>query len=134
MTEVPLKVRGTREFGESRVASSLWRYGINTVPIIARALRDVQPLKFFGTIALSFGICGVALLVFVGAWWLIYSQTSPWTSLVTLGTASGIIGLLLGVISLIADQIGRGRKIQEQLLYFERLRYYKECARQDRQP
>ena len=47
-----LHVRGVREYGESRVASNLLRYATNSLPIILRAMRDIQPLKFFGGIAL----------------------------------------------------------------------------------
>ena len=46
MVEVPLKVRGVREHGKSRIASSIWKYATNSFPIILRAMRDIQPLKF----------------------------------------------------------------------------------------
>jgi glycosyltransferase involved in cell wall biosynthesis len=122
MTEVPLTVRGEREHGQSRVASNLWRYGFRTLTIIMRALRDWRPLLFFGSIALAFLLLGGALLLFVGGWWLATSHTSPWTSLITLGGVSTVLGIAFVVLALIADQIGRSRKIQEEILYFERSR------------
>ena len=51
IVEVPLKVRGVREHGKSRIASSIVKYATNSLPIILRAMRDIQPLKFFGGIA-----------------------------------------------------------------------------------
>src|SRR5262249_1152829 len=36
IVEVPIRVRGQREFGRSRVAGSLWRYAFRTLAIIIR--------------------------------------------------------------------------------------------------
>ena len=124
MTEVPLTVRGVREHGESRVASNLWRYGFNTSMIILRAFRDWRPLVFFGTIAIIFLLLGIGLIGFVSVWWMVQGHTNPWTQLITLGGVSLVMGIALGVLALVADQIGRGRRIQEQLLYLERRRSY----------
>jgi len=126
MTEVPLVVRGEREYGKSRVASNLWRYAFRTSVIIMRALRDWRPLVFFGTIALVFLLIGFGLLGFVGCWWLSTARTTPWTSLITLGGISSMMGMGFAVLALVADQIGRGRKIQEQLLYLQRRRSFSE--------
>src|SRR6478609_3595002 len=61
IAEVPLAVRGVREHGKSRIASSIFKYATNSFPIILRAMRDIQPLKFFGGIAALFGLLGVLL-------------------------------------------------------------------------
>jgi len=124
MTEVPLIVRGVREHGESRVASNLWRYGFNTSMIILRAFRDWRPLVFFGLIAIAFLLLGFGMIGFVATWWIMQGHTTPWTSLITLGGISLVLGITFGVLALVADQIGRGRRIQEQLLYLERRRSY----------
>jgi hypothetical protein len=124
MTEVPLRVRGIREHGKSRVASSLWKYAFRTLVIILRALRDRRPLAFFGSIAVMLIAIGLGLFSFVGVWWLMTSRTTPWTSLVTLGGVSSVLGFLCGVLALVADQVGRGRRIQEQLLFFMRRQAY----------
>ena len=121
MTEVPLLVRGEREVGTSRVASNLFRYAFHTSIILLRALRDWKPLFFFGSIAgLFFGL-GVAQLVFVAGWWLATGRTSPWTSLISLGGVAMVMGIAFLVLALIADQIGRSRKILERILYHQRL-------------
>ena len=71
IVEVPLKVRGVREHGKSRVASNLWKYATNSLPIILRAMRDIQPLKFFGGISAILGILGVLTGGFVSLWYAI---------------------------------------------------------------
>ncbi len=124
MTEVPLVVRGVREHGKSRVASNLWNYGFRTLVIILRALRDRRPLAFFGSIAIIFLLVGLTMWGFVGGWWLMTSRTTPWRSLITLGGVSSVMAIIFAVLALVADQIGRGRRIQEQLLYLQRLRSY----------
>ncbi|MEL6110248.1 MAG: glycosyltransferase family 2 protein [Planctomycetota bacterium] len=120
MTEVSLIVRGEREHGQSRVASNLWRYGFQSLTIILRAMRDGRPLLFFGLFAFVFLLLGGGQLLFVACWWLLTDRTSPWTSLITLGGVSCVMGITFMVLALVADQIGRGRKIQEELLYLQR--------------
>lgn len=129
MTEVPLKVRGVREFGKSRVASNLWKYAFETVPIILRAMRDVRPLKFFGSIGIGFFTIGFALLAFVSVWWLATSHTSPWTSFITIGSANFLLGVVVSILALVADQLGRVRALQSEVLFFERLRHYAEIVK-----
>src|SRR3954454_13226868 len=91
IVEVPLKVRGVREHGKSRIARSIFKYATNSFPIILRAMRDIQPLKFFGGIAALFGALGVLCGGFVFFWYLFHTryvngfpvhQTSPFTSLI----------------------------------------------------
>jgi len=124
MAEVPLPVRGVRQFGNSRVASNLWNYALQTLPIILRAMRDIRPLTFFGVLALVFFTLGIIQGGFVSAWWLATGHTSPWTSLITVSAACLIISILVGTMALIADQLGRVKKIQEELLSIARATHY----------
>lgn len=124
MTEVPLKVRGVREFGESRMASNLWRYGTRTLPIILRAMRDVRPLGFFGSLSLLITLLGAANIAFVGSWWLQTGFTSPWKSLIVVGTGLILLGVLIGVVALLADQLGRSRRVLDETLLLTRKAYY----------
>lgn len=124
MAEVPLPVRGVREFGTSRIASNLWRYAFRTSAIIIRSLRDYQPLRFFGNIGLAVLALAVFQLGFVAIHWLLTGQTSPYRSLVTTGGATLVTGVLLLGIALLADMMGRGRMIQEKLLFLARSAHY----------
>ncbi len=124
MAEVPLRVRGVREYGKSRVASNLWKYACETLPIIVRAMRDTRPLKFFGMLALVLTGIGVILGGLVAAWWLSTGRTSPWTSLITISAACVTVGTMVGIMALIADQLGRVKKAHDELLRLARIQYY----------
>lgn len=125
IAEIPLKVRGVREFGKSRIAGSVWKYAVNSLPIIVRAMRDIQPLKFFGGIAMLLFLLGTATEGFVGGWYFFHShKTSPFTSLIPIGGVLVTLGFLLGVLALLADMLGRHRRISEELLYLARRRIY----------
>jgi glycosyltransferase involved in cell wall biosynthesis len=132
MTEVPLVVRGEREFGQSRVARSLVRYALQTSSILLRAVRDTRPLLFFGSVALATELLGWLLGLAVFAWWLRTGHTSPYQS-VLIGSATFIvIGGLFGVLALIADMQGRSRRIQEQILYLTKRTCYAPSDSRDR--
>jgi glycosyltransferase involved in cell wall biosynthesis len=130
MVEVPLKVRGVREHGDSRVASSIWRYAMSSLPIILRAMRDIQPLKFFGAIALTFFIPGAVAGLFVAGWYLFKTNklgahvTQPFTSLITISGVLITLSFVMGVLALLADMLGRHRRITEELLYLARRKVY----------
>jgi len=129
MVEVPLKVRGVREHGKSRVAGSILKYASSSFPIILRAMRDIQPLKFFGGIALLLGIVGALTGGFVSGWYLWHRRTTPFTSLISISGALLTMSFLLGVLALLADMMGRHRRISEELLYLARRRMYAERRR-----
>src|SRR5439155_6939819 len=88
MAEVPLKVRGVREHGKSRVASSIFKYATNSLPIILRAMRDIQPLKFFGGIAAILFVPGFLCGAFVTGWYIAKGKTSPFSNLIPI---SGVL-------------------------------------------
>jgi hypothetical protein len=50
--------------------------------------------------------------------------TSPFTSLIPLGGVLLTLGILLFVLALLADMLGRHRRITEELLYLARRRVY----------
>jgi glycosyltransferase involved in cell wall biosynthesis len=120
--EVPIRVRGVREFGDSRVAGSLWRYGFRTAAIIVRSYRDYWPLHFFGVIALA--LLGCAALL--GSIFLIHYartgqfQPQTWAG-IGAGACVGLAALMLH-IGLIGDMLNRHRIYLEELLYRQRER------------
>jgi glycosyltransferase involved in cell wall biosynthesis len=124
IAEVPLKVRGVREHGKSRIASSIWKYATNSLPIILRAMRDIQPLKFFGGIGAIIGLPGIGIALFVTGRYIHRHKTSPFTSLIPISGAMIVVGFLLFVLALLADMLARHRRISEELLYLTRRRVY----------
>ena len=146
IAEVPLKVRGVREHGKSRIASSIMKYATNSLPIIIRAMRDIQPLKFFGGISALLLIMGVITGGFVSIWyaipdhvkntlpngkvvWEVRHVTSPFTSLITVSGVFFTLAFLLFALALLADMMGRHRRINEELLYLARRRIYSKRTR-----
>jgi len=120
MVEVPLRILGTRPYGKSRVADSITKYVLRTVPIILRTLRDLRPLLFFGGIALAVLTVGLLLGGFVFGHWLETGHTTPYRSVLTGSAVCIVLAFLLGVLALIADMMKRQRHLLEELLYIGR--------------
>jgi hypothetical protein len=118
--EVPIRVRGEREFGESRVAGNLWRYALRTVQIIFRSYRDYHPLRFFGGVALALTVPAVSLGGFLLFHYVSTGSFSPhkWA-----GFTAGVLlalALLMLHMGVIGDMLNRHRVYLEELLYRQR--------------
>ncbi len=89
-------------------------------------MRDIQPLKFFGGIAIALFLMGAITLGFVSGWYVFHTphHTTPFTSLIMIGGVLITLAFLLGVLALLADMLGRHRRISEELLYLARRRVY----------
>jgi len=121
IVEVPLKVRGVRKFGQSRVASNLWRYGVRSLWIIVCAARDVRPLAFFGGMGALLSILGAVCGLIVFGWWLATGRTWPLRSLLLGSGVFLVLGFLLFVLALVADMLGRQRALLERILLRQRM-------------
>jgi glycosyltransferase involved in cell wall biosynthesis len=117
ITEVPVKVKYYKK-RRSRVVKNPFSYGLNALLIMIRTVIDLYPLKFFG----SFGSLIFASGFFMGLSlfirWAYTGKVSPYTSMVTLSGVLLIVGFLCIILALIADMLGRQRRIQEDLLYY----------------
>lgn len=125
MVEVPLKIRGEREFGQSRVASNLWKFGTKAASIIFRAARDYKPFYFFGIPGLVILALGIVTGIFLLVHYLQTGQTAPFRSLVNISGVLLIVGFLMIFLSLLADMLHRNRILIEQQLYLARKQTYK---------
>lgn len=120
MAEMPMKVRGVREHGKSRVASNLFNYAWRTLGIIFGFIRDYSPGVLFNNaaglfLALSFGLGGFFL------WHRLASgQFSPhiWAGF-TSAFLFGLATLTFGM-GQIAGMVARLRSVQERQLYLVR--------------
>jgi len=106
--------------GESRIMRSVLRYGMRSGPVLIRATRDYSPMKFFGMLSLAALVPAVLAGLFVTMHWLRTSETAPYTSLITISVGGVLLGLLLGVVALLADLIARLRFQLEEMLYESR--------------
>ena len=124
--EVPVKVRGTREFGSSRIASSLPRYAVRSLQIMLRAFISYRPFTLFATLAVGFAMPGAALLAFLGWHYLRTGAFSPHIWAGFIGGSLCFTAIVTLVIGLIGDMLVRIRLNQEQILYFLKEDRYRE--------
>ncbi len=114
--EVPMSIRGTREFGTSRVAASISRYAARTALIIFRSFRDYRPMIVFGSLAALMAAVSKVLGVFL---LIHYAQTGQFSPHKWAGFAAGFlfaVALVTLVTGLIADMLARVRLNQERTL------------------
>ncbi len=115
--EVPVKVKYYKK-RKSRVVKNPFSYGLNALLIMIRTVIDLYPLKVFGSLgSLIFGsgfFMGLSLFIR----WMYTGKVSPYTSMVTLSGVLLIVGFLCIILALIADMLGRQKRIQEDLLYY----------------
>ena len=118
VVEVPVRVRGTREFGRSRVASNLPRYAVRSLQIMMRAFIAYRPFSFFSTLAAGFFGVGAGLLGFLLAHYLSSGSFTPhiWAGFV--GGALTLVGVITLVIGIVGDMMVRIRMNQEKILYY----------------
>ena len=118
--EVPIRVRGERARGKSRVAGNLWLYAYKTARIILRSYRDYYPMRMYGCLAaLALG----PALVLGGFVWIHYLNSggfSPhkWAAFTAGALAILAVGLLL--IGATGDLLSRHRIYLEELLFLQR--------------
>jgi glycosyltransferase involved in cell wall biosynthesis len=115
--EVPVKVRGVRQFGTSRVAASIPRYAIQSLKIMLRAFISYRPFRFFFAISAACLLIGLGLLTFLTWHYFATGKFSPhiWAGFV--GGSFCFIGVSTLVTGLIGDMLVRIRLNQENMLY-----------------
>jgi hypothetical protein len=120
IVEVPIRVRGEREFGESRVARNLWRYGWRTARIAFRSYRDYNPMRFFGGLAGLLMVPALGLGAFLLIHYLAAGSFSPhkWAGFTALGLT--VVALLLLQLGMTGAMLARHRMYLEEVLYRQR--------------
>lgn len=133
LVEIPVVVRGQREFGESRVASSIMRYGFHTSRIIFKAYRDYRPLQFFGTLALILFVPALLLGGFQLFWYFTQGQFTPykWTGFSSI--ALFMLSLIFVHMGVLGDMLSRHRIYLEELLYMNRAQDNARSSTQERE-
>lgn len=121
--EIPVKVKYIKG-RVSRVVRNPLSYGIKVLMILIRTLRDFEPLVFFGNIGLIVFLAGFISGSWLFVRWMLTNEVTPYRSLVNLSGVLLVMGFLLIVLALIADMLGRQRRIQEELLYYHKLMLY----------
>lgn len=119
--EIPLKIRGEREHGKSRVASNLFKYGYRSANIILHSYRDYWPLKFFGFLSLICMIPGITLILFLLGHRITSGSFTPHIWAGFTGGAMLASGIMIFIVGLIGEMLKRIRLNQETLLYYQRV-------------
>ncbi len=126
IAEVPVAVRGTREFGDSKIASSVWRYGLRAGAILLGFYRDTHPFYLCLWAALPAFVLGwVALGVSYHEWWMT-GRWLKWAGF--LGGSLVAFALALGFLGFLLDTVRRIRENQEEILYWLRRSSTAGCA------
>jgi glycosyltransferase involved in cell wall biosynthesis len=128
--EVPVKVRGVREHGKSKVASNLFRYGSRTAGIILKTYRDYRPLRFFSSIALALFLIGLGFFAFLVSVKLRTGVLSPhkWSGFAAAAFAGAALAMVL--VGIVAEMLERIRVAQDEILF--RVRRLENEVRQSR--
>jgi glycosyltransferase involved in cell wall biosynthesis len=124
IAEVPLKVRGEREHGISRMAAFIPRYALRAGGMVLRTLCRTRPLFFFGGlggVAMGLGVVQ-GLIVFIH--WCVTGQTHPIQSLLLGSSLFITVGFLIFVLGFLADMLNRIISVSERLLFFHKLAQY----------
>ena len=120
VVEVPVKVRGVRQFGKSRVARNLFVYGFKTLGIIYSCVRDYRPGVVFSSAALVYFTVAAGLAAFFIWHRLTSGAFSPhiWAGF----TSAFLLGLafLTFLMGQVAHMLARQRLLQEEQLYLIR--------------
>jgi len=129
LKEISVPVRGVREFGDSRLASNLFRYALRSLLIIIRCYRDYKPIQTLGLPGLALVLTGFLLLAVFFVWTYLRGEWYP--KIAAFAAAFSILsGLVLIVITLIADMVTRMRvqldSIIDLMSYKERMNKHTE--------
>jgi hypothetical protein len=116
--EVPVRIRGTREFGESRIASSIPRYAWRSFQIMLWAFISYRPFRFFSVIAGVFLALGLSMLAFLSVHYVRTGSFTPhiWSGFV--GGSLSFLGISTLTLGIIGEMLVRIRMNQETVLYF----------------
>lgn len=115
--EVPVKIRGVRQFGKSRVASNLFSYAYRTLKIIVKSYRDYQPFKLFGLFGFLWMLIGAGFFVFLLTHYLQVKEFTPykWTGFA--GAFFLLMGFIFYLLGFILEMFTRMRLNQEMMLF-----------------
>ena len=134
IAEVPLRVRGVRKHGSSRVARNPFLYGARAFVIVLRAMCYTRPLAFFGSMAAVLLGLGFLQGLFVFGHWLVTGRTAPYRSLLIGSSLFLTLGFLVGILALLADMLGRLVNVSERLYAHSKQGRYDDAARPPRAP
>lgn len=120
IVEVPLAVRGVREFGRSRVASNVLNYGVRTLQILFGTLLNHRPHLVFATLAGVSATLGAVLAIVGLIPFILTGSFLKWAMFT--GAFFVAVAILLLLFGLQARALYRAQFLLENILYEQRRR------------
>jgi len=124
VVEHPISVRYDPK-RRSRVADSVFKYGVQTSKIILRVLLDYRPLRVFGTIGGVLIGLGVAMVLFLFGHYILTGSFTPYKTVGFVSLGFFIFGMLTLIIALIADMLNRMKRNQDKILVEVKRMHYR---------
>ncbi len=115
ITSVPILVK-YYPGRKSRVVRSFWQFLFGSALNILRAYRDYAPLKFFGIASALCLMPGVIIGGFVAWHWATTGAISPYIAFGIIALFLVSVGILLGILGLVADMFDRMLNNQEKII------------------
>ncbi|MCU0493004.1 MAG: hypothetical protein MUD01_15555, partial [Chloroflexaceae bacterium] len=117
---VPIRTNPVKR--ESRLHKGNWNFVKRQAAIIARTYATYEPLKTFSYIAAFFFLLGSGLLlraayVFIGRRLEWFPESMSNDQALLIGSLFTILALVTFTIGILADLVGRNRRINEESLY-----------------
>lgn len=122
--EVPVEIRGEREFGKSRVASSIVTYAVRSGSIILSAFKDYSPIRFFGGLSGMFLMIGILFetIMLINYCLTGHFRNYLWAGLI--GAFMAMTAMIFLILMIVSDTLGKIKRTQEEILYFNKKREY----------
>lgn len=124
IVEVPLAIRGEREFGNSRVASNVLKYAFKSGSIILGAFKDYKPIRFFGSLSLLFLGMGLVLEIVFFTHFFMTGMFSGYLWAGLMGAFFAIMSMILLILMIVSDTLSKIIMNQEEILYYSKKREY----------
>lgn len=122
--EVPIEIRGEREFGKSRVASNIARYAIRSGSIILSAFKDYRPIRFFGGISLISLLLGIVFEAIMFANYIMTGHFRGYLWAGLIGAFFAVVSMIFLIIMIVSDTLGKLKRTEEEILYLNKKREY----------
>jgi glycosyltransferase involved in cell wall biosynthesis len=122
--ELPVDIRGEREYGKSRVASSIIKYAIKSGSIILSAIKEYRPSKFFGSLSVLSFIIGAIFEVLMLSNFLQTGRFRNYLWAGLTGAFFAIASMFFLVLLIVSDTLGKINRNEEEILYLNRFQTY----------
>ena len=109
---------------KSRVVKSILNFITVSSFNILRAFRDFAPLKFFGLLSFVPFVIGLICVIFILIHWLATGDFSPYKFVGFTGIYLISLSLIILIVAILSDMLGRMLNNQEKILYYTKKEHY----------